>query len=155
MMGQIDNADETPMWFDIPSSTIIMQCGAKDMKLLSTGNEYSRFTVMLECIADGRKLPPFNIFKRKTMPKEVFPPHVVVRVKKKGYIVEATDARTDTSSLEPSARCIAASLQHAGVRCVLWSLNRRCQARTGRRKNGPRRDTRWYDVHPCNQSTLC
>lgn len=63
MMGQIGNADETPVWFDMPSSTTITQRGAKDVKLLTTGNQHSRFTVMLACTADGRKLPPFVIFK--------------------------------------------------------------------------------------------
>lgn len=88
MMGQIGNADETPVWFDMPSSTTITERGTKDVKLLSTGNEHSRFTVMLACTADGRKLPPFVIFKRKTMPKEAFPPGVVVRVNEKGYMDE-------------------------------------------------------------------
>ncbi|KAH8018688.1 hypothetical protein HPB51_010515 [Rhipicephalus microplus] len=78
-----------PVWFDMPSSTMIMHRGAKDMKLLSTGNEHSRFTVKLACMADGRKLPPFIIFKRKTMPKKVFPPGVVFCVNKKGYMDEA------------------------------------------------------------------
>lgn len=59
------------------------------MKLLSTGSEHSRFTVMLSCTADGRKLPPFIIFKRKTLPKEAFPRDVVVRVNEKGYMDEA------------------------------------------------------------------
>ncbi|KAH8019617.1 hypothetical protein HPB51_020316 [Rhipicephalus microplus] len=86
MMGQIDNADETLLWFYVPSSTMIMQRGSKDMKLLSTGNELSCFTVILTCMADGRKLPPFIIFKRKTMPKEVFPPNVFVCVNKKRYM---------------------------------------------------------------------
>ncbi|XP_075742515.1 uncharacterized protein LOC119169112 isoform X1 [Rhipicephalus microplus] len=89
MMWQIGNADETPVWFDMPSLTTITQCGAKDLKLLSTGNEHSRFTVMLACTADGRKLPPFIIFKRKTMLKKVFPPDVVICVNKKGYMNEA------------------------------------------------------------------
>ncbi|KAH8034731.1 hypothetical protein HPB51_000825 [Rhipicephalus microplus] len=53
MMGQICKADETPVLFDMSSSTTITQRGAKDVKLLSTGNEHSRFTVMLTCTADG------------------------------------------------------------------------------------------------------
>ncbi|KAL1421128.1 hypothetical protein MTO96_023435 [Rhipicephalus appendiculatus] len=89
MMGQIGNANETPVWLDMPSSTTITQRGAKDVKLLSTGNEHSRFTVMLASTADGRKLPPFVIFKRKTMLKEAFPPGVVVCVNQKGYMDEA------------------------------------------------------------------
>lgn len=89
MLGQIGNADETPVWFDMPSSTTVCERGAKEVKLLSTGSEHSRFTVMLSCTADGRKLPPFIIFKRKTLPKEAFPRDVVVRVNEKGYMDEA------------------------------------------------------------------
>ncbi|KAL1452370.1 hypothetical protein MTO96_043812 [Rhipicephalus appendiculatus] len=89
MLGQIGNADETPVWFDMPSSTTVCERGAKEVKLLSTGNEHSRFTVMLACTADGRKLPPFIIFKRKTLPRETFPRDVVVRVNEKGYMDEA------------------------------------------------------------------
>lgn len=38
---------------------------------------------MLACTADGGKLPPYVIFKRKTMPKEKFPDGVVVKYTKK------------------------------------------------------------------------
>lgn len=89
MAGQIGNADETPVWFDMPSATTVAERGAKQVKLLSTGSEHSRFTVMLACTADGRKLPPFVIFKRKTLPKEAFPRDIVVRVNEKGYMDEA------------------------------------------------------------------
>ncbi|KAL1444446.1 hypothetical protein MTO96_029867 [Rhipicephalus appendiculatus] len=112
MMGQIGNADETPVWFDMPSSTTITQRGAKDVKLLPTGNEHSRFTVMLACTADGRKLPPFVIFKRKTMPKEAFPPGVVLHVNQKGYMDEGHDARMDTSSLEPDPKLDIDRIKH-------------------------------------------
>lgn len=88
MLGQIGNADETPVWFDMPSSTTVCERGSKEVKLLSTGSEHSRFTVMLACTADGTKLPPFIIFKRKTLPKEPFPRDVVVRVNEKGYMDE-------------------------------------------------------------------
>lgn len=50
------------------------------------GSKHSRFTVKLACTADSRKLPPFIIFKRNTSPKEAFPPGVVVRLNKKGYM---------------------------------------------------------------------
>ncbi|KAL1466297.1 hypothetical protein MTO96_026772, partial [Rhipicephalus appendiculatus] len=83
-VSQIGNADETLVRFDMPSSTTVCESGAKEVKLLSTGSEHSRFTVMLSCTADGRKLPPFIIFKRKTLPKEAFPRDVVVRVNEKG-----------------------------------------------------------------------
>lgn len=66
MLGQIGNDDETPVWFDMPSSTTIAERGAKEVKLTSTGNGDSRFTVMLACMADGTKQLPFVIFKTES-----------------------------------------------------------------------------------------
>lgn len=77
------------MWFDMPSPTTITERGAKDVKLLSAGNEHSCFTFMLACMTDSRRLPPFVIFKCKIMPRKAFPPGVVVRVNEKGYMDEA------------------------------------------------------------------
>jgi hypothetical protein len=41
---------------------------------------------MLTIIADGRKLAPYEIFKRKTMPTGKFPPGIHVRVQEKGWM---------------------------------------------------------------------
>ncbi|KAM7309473.1 Pogo transposable element with KRAB domain [Ixodes scapularis] len=91
MLGQIGNADQTPVWFDMPSRTTVTGKGERQVPLLTTGNEHNRFTVMLCCTADGHKLPPFIVFKRKTLPtKEVFPPKVIVRVNEKGFFNEET-----------------------------------------------------------------
>jgi len=44
---------------------------------------------MLACMADSTKLPPYVVFKRKTMPKGVkFPQGVHVRVHPKGWMDE-------------------------------------------------------------------
>ena len=40
---------------------------------------------MLECMADGTKLPPYVVFKRKTMPKDKFLSGVIVRMQKQGW----------------------------------------------------------------------
>lgn len=58
--------------------------------LLTTGNKHSRFTVMLCSTADSHKLPPFVVFKWKTLPKETFPPSGMARVNKKGFFNEDT-----------------------------------------------------------------
>jgi len=45
----------------------------KTVSIRTTGHEKSHFTVMLlllACTADGGKLPPYIVFKRKTLPKE-------------------------------------------------------------------------------------
>lgn len=61
MLGQIGNADRTPVWFDMPSSRTVAEKGARQVRLLTTGNEHNRFTAMLCCTADGHRLPPFLI----------------------------------------------------------------------------------------------
>ena len=40
---------------------------------------------MLACTADSGKLPPYIVFKRKTMPKLPFPKGVIVQVQEKGW----------------------------------------------------------------------
>lgn len=62
MIRVIGNTDGTPTWFDIPSNATVAEKGVKQVKLLTTGHKHPRFTVMLTCPADGRKLPPFIIF---------------------------------------------------------------------------------------------
>lgn len=41
---------------------------------------------MLGCMGDGTKLKPMIIFKRKTFPKDKFPPRLVVKVQQKGWM---------------------------------------------------------------------
>ncbi|KAM7314164.1 hypothetical protein ISCGN_003949 [Ixodes scapularis] len=84
-IGQIGNADQTPVYFDMTRSTTVTKRGSRQVNILSTGNERSRFTVMLAATADGWKLPPFLVFKRKTLPKERFPHNVIVRTNEKGF----------------------------------------------------------------------
>lgn len=62
MMGHIRNADEMPVWFDMPTRVIVAEKEAKQLKLLITSSDYSRFMVMPTCTADGMKLPPLIIF---------------------------------------------------------------------------------------------
>ena len=41
----------------------------KTILLKTTGHKKYRYTVVLACMADGQKLKPMLIFKRKTLPK--------------------------------------------------------------------------------------
>ncbi|KAM7297194.1 Pogo transposable element with KRAB domain [Ixodes scapularis] len=80
MLGQIGNADQTPVWFDMPSRRTVSEKVEWQVHLLMMGNELNRFTAMLCCTADGHKVPPFLVFKRKTMPTNgKFPPKVIGR----------------------------------------------------------------------------
>lgn len=93
-MGQIGNADETPVWFDMPRNYTIAEKGTKEVPIKTSGYEKQRVTVMLAITADGRKLTPFVIFKRKTSPKtkaneKLFPHDVIVRCQEKGWMTES------------------------------------------------------------------
>ena len=87
-MASIANMDETPTWFDMPSSKTVNKAGKKTVYVRTSGHEKVRFTTVLACLADGTKLKPMVIFKRKTMPKEIFPPGVVIHVHPKGWMDE-------------------------------------------------------------------
>ncbi|KAG0422856.1 hypothetical protein HPB47_001347 [Ixodes persulcatus] len=65
ILSQIGNADYTSVWFDSPENC-------------------ARCTVMLCITADGRKLPRYATFKRKTIPAEGFPRGIIVRAQIKG-----------------------------------------------------------------------
>lgn len=86
-LGQIGNADQTPLYFDMPATTTVEKKGAKQVRVLSSGHEKTRVTAMLCCTADGHKLPPYLIFRRKTLPKGiVFPSGMIVRTNEKGWM---------------------------------------------------------------------
>lgn len=60
------------------------------MRLLTTGHEHTRFTVMLCCATDGTKLPPYIVFHCKNLPKnEQFPTNVIICENEKGFMNEA------------------------------------------------------------------
>lgn len=84
----IGNMDETPLTFDSPNPSTIEKRGTHTISIRTTGNEKKNFTVILACLADGTKLPPVCIFKRKTLPQENFPHNVIVRANEKGWVNE-------------------------------------------------------------------
>jgi DDE superfamily endonuclease. len=92
-MGQIGNSDETPIWFDMPRNYTITEKRTKEVFIKTSGCEKRRVTVMLAITADGRKLHPFLIFKRKTNPKTIkseklFPDDVIVCNQEKRWMTE-------------------------------------------------------------------
>ena len=84
----IGNMDETPMTFDLPGNRTVEVKGCKTVSVRTCGAEKQHFTVVLSCLADGTKLKPMCIFKRKTMPKEKLPSGVLVCVHPKGWMDE-------------------------------------------------------------------
>ena len=88
-LGQIGNMDETPMSFDLPGNRTVDVKGKKTVMIRTTGHERTHFTVVLACMADGTKLKPMVIFKRKTIPKgEKIPSGVLVHCHPKGWMDE-------------------------------------------------------------------
>ena len=67
------------MTFDVPSNKTVDVKGAKTIMIKTSGNEKTCYTV-LACCADGTKLPPLLIFKRKTLPKDVIPHGIYIHV---------------------------------------------------------------------------
>ena len=59
--------DEVPMSFDMPGIFTVDLKGAQDIKISTTGSEKCNFTIILCVTADGGKLHPMIIFKRKTI----------------------------------------------------------------------------------------
>lgn len=87
-LKNIINMDEVPLTFDCPPNRTVDTSGVKTVSLTTTGQEKTHFTVMLACCADGTKLKPLLIFKRKTVPKGNFPRNVVIRCNEKGWVNE-------------------------------------------------------------------
>jgi len=88
-MGQMANADETAICLDMPPNYTLEKKGVKEVLLIIIGCENLRITIMLAATANGRKLPPLLILKRKTLPKsEAFPKNVIVRAQEKGWMTE-------------------------------------------------------------------
>ena len=70
----------------MPRNTSIEKQDVRSVTIKTTWAEKQRYTVMLEVTANGAKLPPYVIFKRKTLPKEKFPSGIHVRVQEKGWM---------------------------------------------------------------------
>ncbi|CAI7872662.1 unnamed protein product [Closterium sp. NIES-54] len=105
----IINADQTPLWLEMPATTTVDQTGVRSVPIRSAGYQKERVTVMLACTADGMKLKPWFFFKRKIVLKGVFPPGGVVSWRsKKQNEVGLSSCETEYMAL------------HHGVKEVVW-----------------------------------
>ena len=84
--GQLGNMDQVPLTFDVPSNKTADVKGSKTIMIKTSGNEKTRYTVVLACCADGTKLPTLLISKRKTLPKDVIPHGIYIHVHSKGWM---------------------------------------------------------------------
>ncbi|CAG8734339.1 2634_t:CDS:2, partial [Gigaspora rosea] len=87
-LEMIANMDKTPVWFDMASGLTVNLKGAKTVHIRTTGNDKNKFTIVLTCFANGRKLPPIIIFKLKGWPANAPRPlaGVVVWFQEKGWM---------------------------------------------------------------------
>lgn len=85
-LNQIGNADETPIYFDMPRNYTVNVRGAKQVIIKTTGHEKSRITVMLCVTADRGKLPPYVILNRKMIPKENFGQDIIIRAQENAWM---------------------------------------------------------------------
>ena len=81
MLGQIWNMNDTPVWFDIPSTETVENHMAKAIFVKTSSH-----AVVLGCMADGTILKPLVTFKRKTLLSVKFPSDVFVHCHVKGWI---------------------------------------------------------------------
>ena len=87
-LGDIGNIDETPMFFDMVGNRTVDVKGKNTVNIKTKGSDKAHFTTILACLADGTKLKPAVVFKRKTMPKEKLPSNISVYVQEKGWVDE-------------------------------------------------------------------
>lgn len=55
--------DKASFWFDILSGSTAALSGSKSVLVKTTGHEKDQFTVILTARADGKKPPPYIVFK--------------------------------------------------------------------------------------------
>ncbi|CAI7884919.1 unnamed protein product [Closterium sp. NIES-54] len=82
----IINADQTPLWVEMPATTTVEETGVRSVPIRSAGYHKQRVILMLACTADGRKLKPWVFFKRKTLPKGDFLADVAVACHENGWM---------------------------------------------------------------------
>ncbi|CAI7839926.1 unnamed protein product [Closterium sp. NIES-54] len=97
----IINADQTPLWLEMPATTTMEETGVRSVPIRSAGYQKQRVTVMLACTADGRKLKPWVFFKRKTLPKGDFPADVTVACHENGWMDSAGVVRWLEEGVKP------------------------------------------------------
>ena len=88
ILGDIGNMDETPVFFDMVGNRTVNVKGKNRVNVKTTESDKAHFTTILACLADGTKLKPTVVFKRKTMPKEKLPSNISVYVQEKGWVDE-------------------------------------------------------------------
>jgi hypothetical protein len=72
LLRQIDNADKTPDFFDMPASSTVNVKGSKSVPHLTKQEDVKNRITDAFSMADGRKHTSFVIVKRQNVPEENF-----------------------------------------------------------------------------------
>jgi hypothetical protein len=70
IVSQIGNADQTPVYLEMPLDTMVHKKGDKNVTVRTGVNEKQQCMVMLCVAVDSRTFPPYIILKRKTAKSE-------------------------------------------------------------------------------------
>lgn len=85
--GQIANADQTFVYCDMPIWYTVNEKGDKKVNVRTAGYEKQRAIALPCCSADGYQLLPYILLNRKPLRLcESFPPNIIVRANKKGWM---------------------------------------------------------------------
>jgi hypothetical protein len=84
----IFNMDETPVYIDMLSSSTLSFAGEKTTEANGTGNDKTRFTVVLTVSAAGKILKTMGFLRLKKVPKVKVPEDIFLTVSMKGSMKE-------------------------------------------------------------------
>ncbi|CAI7892520.1 unnamed protein product [Closterium sp. NIES-54] len=125
----IVNTDQTPLFLEMPAEQTIEMKGVRTVHVRRVGYEKERVTVMLACMASGIKLPPYMVFKRKTISKVPIPASKHTSALLPLLLLAAATAALLASTAQccPTLprrhqRCPAAATAAGHCRCCYWSL---------------------------------
>ena len=87
-LSLIGNTDQTPLTFELPADSTIEKKDTSTVTIRTNGAKKNDSQLCSPaCMTDGTKLPPYIVFKRKTLPKGVtFPSGAIVRTQAKGWM---------------------------------------------------------------------
>ncbi|CAI7870049.1 unnamed protein product [Closterium sp. NIES-53] len=88
-LARIINADQTPLFVEMPAERMIEHRGARSVPIRTAGYQKTRLTVMLACTASGEKLRPWVWFKMKNVPNCEIPKGIVVQAQDNGWMDES------------------------------------------------------------------
>ncbi|KAL0278423.1 UNVERIFIED_CONTAM: hypothetical protein PYX00_000251 [Menopon gallinae] len=120
-LSDVGCMDEVPVSFDVPTTFATGEEGTSDVGIGTAGHEKENFTVALAATADGKKLPPYVVFKCKTLPECKVPKNVVVSANEKGcmsseevttWLREVWEKRPRSSADGSAVLLLDAAIEH-------------------------------------------